>query len=150
MFRGKNIGFVFQSFNLIPMLTCMENIAVPLILNGEERDVAFAKAKELLKLLGLEDRCLSYPNQLSGGQQQRVAIARSFIHNPPLIVCDEPTSSLDHETGKKVLEILKENVGKDHRAIIVVTHDARIFEFADRIVHIEDGKIISDNYNHRS
>jgi len=146
-FRGKNIGFVFQSFNLIPMLNCVENIAIPLILNGTDREQAFAKAKDTIKLLGLEDRCGSYPNQLSGGQQQRIAIARSFIHNPSLIVCDEPTSSLDHETGKKVLEILRENVVKDHRSVIVVTHDIRIFEFADRIVHIEDGLIVSEEKN---
>lgn len=143
IFRGKNIGFVFQAFNLIPMLSCIENISIPLIINGMDRKTAVEKAADILVEFKLEDKIYSYPSQLSGGQQQRVAIARSFIHDPKVIVCDEPTSSLDSETGKSVMQILKEKVLDSQRAIIVVTHDTRIFKYADRIAKIEDGKIIS-------
>jgi putative ABC transport system ATP-binding protein len=142
-FRGKNIGFVFQSFNLIPMLSCSENVAVPLILNGVERNEALTISHEILSRLGLEERTDHFPHQLSGGQQQRIAIARSFVHNPKVIVCDEPTSSLDIDTGKQVMELLKSSVKKYGRTVIVVTHDIRIFPYADRIAKIEEGKIIS-------
>jgi len=138
----KLIGFVFQSFNLIPTLTSSENVAVPLILNGTPKIEAEKKAAELLCTLGLPDKVDTSPQELSGGQQQRVAIARGCIHHPKLIVCDEPTAYLDHETGKKVMEILKKTALKEDRAIIVVTHDPRIVEFADRIVHMEDGRIV--------
>lgn len=140
-FRGKEIGFVFQAFNLIPMLSTTENVAVPLILNGLDPKSAESKAATLLADLGLKDKTHISPSQLSGGQQQRVAIARGCIHEPRLIVCDEPTSYLDHETGLKVMEILKSMALKEGRALIVVTHDPRIFHFADRIIKIEDGKI---------
>lgn len=140
-FRGKEIGFVFQAFNLIPMLSTTENVAVPLILNGVDPKSAESKAAALLADLGLKDKTDISPSQLSGGQQQRVAIARGCIHEPRLIVCDEPTSYLDHETGLKVMEILKSMALKEGRALIVVTHDPRIFHFADRIIKIEDGKI---------
>jgi len=142
-FRGKEIGFVFQAFNLIPMLSCAENAAVPLILNGIEPQAAESKAATLLKELGLADKVDALPPQLSGGQQQRVAIARGCIHEPKLIVCDEPTSYLDHASGVKVMEILKTIALKEGRALIVVTHDPRIFDFADRIVTMEDGQIRS-------
>jgi putative ABC transport system ATP-binding protein len=141
-FRGIHIGFVFQSFNLIPMLTTVENAAVPLILAGKEQKEAEEKAATMLEQLGLGDKLHATPRELSGGQQQRVAIARGCIHAPKLIVCDEPTSALDHETGKKVMELLH-SLKKD-RSIIVVTHDSRIFEYGDRIVHMEDGRIIVD------
>jgi putative ABC transport system ATP-binding protein len=141
-FRGKNIGFVFQSFNLIPMLASRENVAVPLILNGMPLIDAERKAAEMLSLLGIPEKVDALPPELSGGQQQRVAIARGCIHEPKLIVCDEPTAYLDHETGRKVMELLKNTALKEDRALIVVTHDPRIFDFADRIVKMEDGKII--------
>lgn len=140
-FRAKNIGFVFQSFNLIPMLTNEENISIPLILNGTSRQEAVEKAKVLMNELGLSDKIGVTPTQLSGGQQQRIAIARALIHNPPLIVCDEPTSFLDHATGNKIMELLQEMVDKRGITIIVVTHDPRIVPFADQIHHLEDGEI---------
>ncbi|MBP9841059.1 MAG: ABC transporter ATP-binding protein [Simkaniaceae bacterium] len=140
-YRGAHIGFVFQSFNLISTLTAQENVAIPLILNGIPRHEALERAAVFLTDVGLGDRLHSYPKKLSGGQQQRVAIARGCIHNPKIIVCDEPTSALDAETGGKVLTILRDMVLKSDRVLIVVTHDARIYEFADRIVKVEDGAI---------
>jgi len=147
-FRGKNLGFVFQSFNLIPMLSNSENVAIPLLLNHTERHEAIKLAEERLDQFGLGDKVSNFPAQLSGGQQQRVAIARAVIHNPKLIVCDEPTSALDHENGALVLNHLREIVDKENRALIVVTHDSRIFDYADRIVHLEDGNIASEKTNH--
>jgi putative ABC transport system ATP-binding protein len=141
-FRGVNIGFVFQAFNLIPTLTTAENVATPLIINGAKPRAAVSHAREILVQVGFDDRMMrSLPQDISGGQQQRVAIARSLVHNPRLIVCDEPTSALDSETGRKVMELMRQlAVGKD-RALIVVTHDARIFDFADRIAEMNDGVI---------
>ena len=147
-FRGKNLGFVFQSFNLIPMLSNSENVAIPLLLNHTERHEAIKLAEKRLDQFGLGDKVSNFPEQLSGGQQQRVAIARAVIHNPKLIVCDEPTSALDHENGALVLNHLREIVDKENRALIVVTHDSRIFDYADRIVHLEDGNISSEKTNH--
>lgn len=141
-FRAKNIGFVFQAFNLFPSLTAAENTAIPLIIRGMERKIATEKGVELLEKMGLGDRAMAFPTALSGGQQQRVAIARALIHNPRLIVCDEPTSALDGVTGHKIMELMK-NVALDkERALIVVTHDTRIFGFADRIAKMEDGHIV--------
>ena len=149
-YRGQNIGFVFQLFNLIPTLSAAENVAVPLIINGVKRREAIDRACEILSRVGLGDRTYSHPTQLSGGQQQRVAIARAMLHNPKLIVCDEPTSALDHETGHKIMELLHEVAVGIDRALIVVTHDARIFEFADRISKMDDGYIIGvENSNYR-
>jgi putative ABC transport system ATP-binding protein len=140
-FRGENVGFVFQAFNLLPSLTAAENASVPLMINGMARSKAVAKAKEMLAKVGLADRSHSLPSQLSGGQQQRVAIARALVHDPKLIVCDEPTSALDHETGHKVMDLLREVALGDGRSLVIVTHDSRIFEFADRIAHMDDGRI---------
>ena len=141
-FRGKNVGFVFQAFNLIPALTAAENVATPLIINGAKPRAAVDRACEVLRKVGLDDRMMrSMPVDLSGGQQQRVAIGRALVHNPRLIVCDEPTSALDGETGRKVMELLRQLALGADRALIVVTHDARIFEYADRIAQMEDGKI---------
>ena len=142
-FRGKNIGFVFQAFNLIPMLSVEENVSIPLVINGEELDQAKPLARQMLERVGMINKAEALPPQLSGGQQQRIAIARACIHNPSIIVCDEPTSALDHETGSKILTLLKSQVLQPGRTLIVVTHDARIFSFADRIVKVDDGKIIS-------
>jgi putative ABC transport system ATP-binding protein len=141
-FRGHNIGFIFQSFNLIAALTAEENVAIPLILAGVERRRAEEKAKTLLESVGLADKIGISPSQLSGGQQQRVAIARAMIHEPKLIVCDEPTSYLDHATGMKIMDLLKALVTKKKITIIVVTHDPRIMSFADKINHLEDGRIV--------
>jgi len=140
-FRGQNIGFVFQSFNLLPTLSAAENVSVPLLINGESRGRAISKAKDALARVGLGERTKSLPSQLSGGQQQRVAIARALVHLPRLIVCDEPTSALDHETGHKVMELLREVALGDGRSLVIVTHDARIFEFADRIAKMDDGRV---------
>ena len=141
VYRGRNIGFVFQAFNLIPTLTAAENAAIPLLINGMNMDQALARAKERLREVGLEGREGSLPSQLSGGQQQRVALVRSVIHNPRLVVCDEPTSALDGETGRHVMEVLKRLAVGPDRALVIVTHDARIFGFADRIAHMDDGRI---------
>ena len=141
-FRGRSIGFVFQAWNLIPALTAVENVAVPLIINGANRRSATRRASEILGKVGFDDRMMnSFPLDLSGGQQQRIAIARSLIHNPRLIVCDEPTSALDSETGRKVMELMRQLAVGEDRALLVVTHDARIFEFADRIALMADGVI---------
>ena len=140
-FRGQNVGFVFQAFNLLPTLTTVENVAVPLLLLGARRAKAIARALEMLSKVGLEDKIRSLPSQLSGGQQQRVAIARALVHEPRLIVCDEPTSALDHETGGRVMEVLRHTALSSDRALIIVTHDNRIFNFADRIARMDDGRI---------
>jgi putative ABC transport system ATP-binding protein len=141
-FRGTSIGFVFQLFNLLPALSAVENVSVPLLINKMSRKDAEARAHEVLNAVNLGSRLEALPGKLSGGQQQRVAIARALVHNPKLIVCDEPTSNLDHETGRSVMELLRNTARSADRALIVVTHDPRIFDFADRIAHMDDGKII--------
>jgi len=141
LWRGRNVGFVFQAFNLLPTLTAAENVAVPLMILGEGRHAAVKKARDTLAMVGLGDRTHSLPSQLSGGQQQRVAIARALIHHPKLIVCDEPTSALDHETGHVIMRLLKTVALSQDRALVIVTHDARIFGFADRIAKMDDGHI---------
>ena len=144
-FRAENIGFVFQAFNLLPALNAVENIAIPLIINGIHRKEAQRKAHAVLEQVGLAERWRSLPSQLSGGQQQRIAIARALVHSPRLIVCDEPTSALDHTTGHTVMNLLKDVALQHDRALVIVTHDARIFEFADRIAEMDDGHIIKVN-----
>jgi putative ABC transport system ATP-binding protein len=141
-FRGESIGYVFQMFNLLPALSAVENVSVPLLLNGAPRRQAERRAEETLEAVGLGARRDALPAQLSGGQQQRVAIARALVHNPRLIVCDEPTSNLDHVAGHSMMELLRSAARTPNRALIVVTHDPRIFEFADRIARMDDGKII--------
>lgn len=140
-FRGKTIGFVFQAFNLIPTLSAEENVAVPLLIQGVDRKSAISKARILLEQMGLIDKRNVSPRDLSGGQQQRVAVARALVHDPKLIVCDEPTSSLDRETGRQVMELFKKVALADGRTLMIVTHDNRIFHFADRIASMSDGKI---------
>ena len=141
-YRGQNIGFVFQAYNLIPALAAAENVAVPLLLHGAKRSQATERAREVLKQVGFDDRMTgSLPAELSGGQQQRVAIARAMVHNPKLIVCDEPTSALDHDNGQRIMELLRQVALQEGRALVVVTHDARIFGFADRIARMDDGRI---------
>ncbi|HLF97192.1 MAG TPA: ABC transporter ATP-binding protein [Methylococcaceae bacterium] len=140
-YRARNIGFVFQAYNLLPTLTAAENVAVPLIINRTPRREALAKANEVLAGVGLGERSDSLPSQLSGGEQQRVAIARALAHGPRLVVCDEPTSALDHETGRRVMELLRGVALAGDRTLIIVTHDERIFDFADRIARMDDGRI---------
>jgi putative ABC transport system ATP-binding protein len=140
-FRGKNVGFIFQQFNLIPTWTALENVSVPMLLNRHRRAPAEAAAAKLLREVGLGEKLRAHPTELSGGQQQRVAIARALVHEPRLIICDEPTASLDAASGHKVVELLKEVACKPDRCVIVVTHDSRIFRFADRIAEMEDGSV---------
>jgi len=140
--RGEHIGFVFQAFNLMPALSTRENVAVPLLIRGAPRGRALAAADAMLERVGLSARRDALPAQLSGGQQQRVAIARALVHDPRLVVCDEPTSALDHETGHQVMDLLKEVATGPDRALVVVTHDARIFGFADRIARMDDGVVL--------
>lgn len=142
LFRGANVGFVFQAYNLIPSLTVTENVAVPLLITGTSRKEALARAIEILERINLGDKLNALPGTLSGGQQQRVAIARALVHSPRLIVCDEPTSALDADTGRLVMEVLRNTALSSDRAIIVVTHDNRIFNFADRIARMDDGRIV--------
>jgi putative ABC transport system ATP-binding protein len=141
LFRRRNLGFVFQQYNLLPALTASENAAVPLLAAGMKRGEAVDRAKSLLVKLGLEARLDAMPNKLSGGQQQRVALARALVHEPRLIVCDEPTAALDHATGEAVMELLAGSAVHPDRAVIVVTHDNRVYRFADSIAHMDDGRI---------
>lgn len=141
LFRSRHIGFVFQSFNLLPSLTAIENTAIPLIINNMSWNKALEEARDLLKQVGLEERMYALPAQLSGGQQQRIAIARALIHRPKIIVCDEPTSALDHHTGQTIMELMKALSKEYGTTLIIVTHDNRIFEYADRIGKMDDGII---------
>ena len=140
-FRAANIGFVFQQYNLLPALTAAENAAVPLVIAGVPRHKAVAKAAETLTALGMGDKLQSLPRELSGGQQQRVAIARALVHEPRLLVCDEPTAALDAKSGRTVMELLRNVAVQPDRTVIVVTHDSRVFDFGDRIVSMSDGQI---------
>lgn len=152
-FRRDQVGFVYQQFNLLPALTAAENVAVPLVIQGLSRRDALARSKELLGKIGMADRVNNLPGNLSGGQQQRVAIARALIHHPHLLVCDEPTSALDAKTGHTILELLRSIAVEGDRAVIIVTHDSRIFEFADTLARMDDGHIVSidrkNGYDHR-
>lgn len=141
-FRARSIGFVFQQYNLLPALTAAENAAIPLVIAGWRKAPAVAKAAEVLTSIGMGKRINSLPSQLSGGQMQRVAIARALVHDPELLVCDEPTAALDHETGLTVMSLLKESAVRPDRAVVVVTHDNRVFQFGDRIAHMDDGRVV--------
>jgi putative ABC transport system ATP-binding protein len=142
-FRRDNVGFVFQAYNLLPALSAAENAAVPLLIAGWRRGQAVEAAAEVLDTLGLGDKLASLPSELSGGQQQRVAIARALVHEPRLLVCDEPTSALDAENGRITMELIQRIAVQPDRAVIVVTHDSRVYSFADRIASMEDGRIDS-------
>jgi putative ABC transport system ATP-binding protein len=139
--RGRNVGFVFQQFNLVPTVTAQENVAIPLLIQGTPRAEAMARAGEMLRKVGLGGRERSLPLQMSGGQQQRVAIARALAPNPRLLVCDEPTSALDGATGQSVMELVARVAHDDGHAVVVITHDERIYRFANRIVHMDDGRV---------
>lgn len=140
-FRRESIGFVFQTFNLLPALTVQDNVSVPLLLNGVSRRTARARARDALASVGLGKRVNAFPAQLSGGQQQRVAIARALVHNPRLILCDEPTSNLDHQAGQDMMRLLRDVSMNTDRTLLIVTHDPRIIDFADRIAYMDDGII---------
>ncbi len=140
-FRAKNVGFVFQQYNLLPALTAAENVAVPLLIQGVPRSRAIQQAKAVLEKVELAERAAQKPSQLSGGQQQRVAIARALVHEPRLLVCDEPTAALDAKSGQTVMELIREVAVKPGRVVIVVTHDQRIFDYGDRMIEMSDGRI---------
>jgi putative ABC transport system ATP-binding protein len=143
-FRLQNIGFIFQQYNLIPSIDAASNAAVPLIAQGMPREEARERAKVLLDKLNIGNQADKLPRQLSGGQQQRVAIARALVHEPRLVVCDEPTAALDARSGRRVMDLLREVAVAPDRACIIVTHDNRIFDLADRIIVLEDGRITHD------
>jgi putative ABC transport system ATP-binding protein len=149
-FRRENIGFVFQQYNLLPALTAAENVGVPLIIAGRPRHDAVAKARALLDEVGMLDRADALPAHLSGGQQQRVAIARALIHQPRLLVCDEPTAAIDAALGQSVMQLIRNVAVQPDRAVIVVTHDSRVFHFGDRIVRMSDGRVEKVERNHVS
>jgi len=140
-FRSESVGFVFQAFNLLPSLTAVENISIPLLLNGISRRKAMERARHTLVSVGLDKRENALPAQLSGGQQQRVAIARALVHSPSLILCDEPTSNLDHQAGQDMMVLLRGIAMNPDRTLLIVTHDPRITDFADRIAYMDDGVI---------
>ncbi len=146
-FRRRNLGFVFQQYNLLPSLTAAENAAVPLLADGVPYGRAVARANEMLARLEMSHRVDARPAELSGGQQQRVAIARALVHAPALLICDEPTAALDAQTGHAVMEMLSSAALSPDRAVIVVTHDNRIFPFAHVITHMEDGRITHTENN---
>ena len=140
-FRLDKVGFVFQDYHLFPRLTTAENVAIPLILKKVNWNEALKVAAEYLDVVGLRDKMNLPPVKLSGGEQQRVAIARAMVSHPDILIFDEPTASLDGDTGKRIVSFIKEKVLNDKRCIIIVTHDNRIFSYADRIMNMEDGKI---------
>lgn len=143
-FRLDTIGFIFQQYNLIPTLTAEENAAVPLVAAGMKRGPAVERGHAMLEKLNIADQAKKLPRQLSGGQQQRVAIARALVHEPRLVVCDEPTAALDARSGRRVMDLLREVALAEDRAVIIVTHDNRVFDLADRILVMEDGRITHD------
>ena len=140
-FRLNTIGFVFQDYHLFPRLTTAENVAIPLILKQHNWGESIIEAKEYLDIVGLKNKGEILPVKLSGGEQQRVAIARAIISKPEILILDEPTASLDGDTGKMIIAFVKEKILNKSRCIIIVTHDARINEYADRILHMEDGHL---------
>ncbi len=141
-FRAKTIGFIFQQFNLIPTLSVAENVGIPLLIQGVPNSKALKRSRAILDLVGLGDRWKERPSKLSGGQQQRVAIARALVHEPPLVICDEPTAALDARNGEIVLDLFRQVARSEDRAVIIVTHDNRIFSYADRISRMDDGEIV--------
>ncbi len=140
-FRARNLGFIFQQFNLIPTLTALENVSVPPLIQGVGYREAERRAMKALEWVGIADHASFRPANMSGGQQQRVAIARALVHEPQVILCDEPTSSLDSENGRMVMGLLRKAAGQKDRVVLVVTHDNRTYGFADRMAEMEDGRI---------
>jgi putative ABC transport system ATP-binding protein len=140
-FRLNKVGFVFQDYHLFPKLSTVENVAIPLILRKQDWDKSIESAMQVLEVVGLANRAPLPPLKLSGGERQRVAIARAIVGRPDLLIFDEPTASLDGVTGRRIIQFVKDNILNDKRCILIVTHDNRIFEFADRIIELEDGKI---------
>src|SRR3954466_12203547 len=146
--RGAKVGFVFQSFQLIPTLTALENVQVPLELRGDAG--ADIRARELLRRVGLGDRTHHFPTQLSGGEQQRVAIARAFSNSPRILFADEPTGNLDSDTGGRIVELLESLNRESHSTVVLVTHDAALANRAQRIIRLSDGRVVSDSETERA
>ena len=147
--RGKTVGFIFQQFNLIPTLSAMENVMLPMEFIEENPSIIKKRAKELLTMLGLGDRIHHKPSELSGGQQQRVAIARALANNPDVVLADEPTGNLDSTTGKFVMDFLGNLNKKQGKTIILITHDLHLIKYAKRVVHLKDGEIVKGTKNGR-
>ncbi len=142
--RRKNIGFIFQSYHLFPTLNVRDNVQLVLDVRGERTAAAVSKAKEALATVGLAHKAASRPRELSGGEQQRVAIARALVSNPSVLLADEPTSALDRQNGEAIMKVLAQIAKNSSRGVLIVTHDPRMLRFADRIVHIEDGRITGE------
>jgi putative ABC transport system ATP-binding protein len=142
--RRDHIGFVFQSYRLLPTLTAVDNVRLALDVRGETGNTAIAKARNALLIVGLSHKENAFPSDLSGGEQQRVAIARAIVGNPSAILADEPTGALDSENGLAIMTILARIARDPHRAVLVITHDPRVLPFADRIIHLEDGRILGE------
>lgn len=145
--RGKKIGFIFQSFHLIPSLSALGNVALPMMFQNIGKFEREKRAKELLESVGLGDKLNNLPGQLSGGQKQRVAIARALANDPEVILADEPTGNLDSKTGEDILKLLRELQRKENKTLIIVTHDDKIAKQADRIAHLSDGKVVKISKN---
>jgi len=143
IFRRRKIGFVFQNYNLVPILSIYENIVLPVELDGRKADKAYVK--EIVRMLGIEDKLNSLPGQLSGGQQQRVAIARALVSKPAIILADEPTGNLDSKTTQEVLGLLKLTGERFHQTIVMITHNEALAQLCDRVIHIEDGRVVDDS-----
>ncbi len=141
--RGRKIGFVFQQFNLIPILTALENVKLPMIFQDTPEEIREERARELLRLVNLEHRMHHKPTELSGGEQQRVSIARALANNPEVILADEPTGNLDSKTGNDILKLLEDLHKKEGKTIIMVTHDTSLSRYANKVVHLKDGQCIS-------
>lgn len=146
--RGKKIGFIFQTFNLIPSLNAMENVFLPMTFQGYQENEKYKRAKELLTRVGLGERMHHRPSQLSGGERQRVAVARSLANNPEMVLADEPTGNLDSKTGKQIMQLLTDLNRKDGKTIVLVTHDLNIAKGAERVIKLKDGKVIEDIKNY--
>ena len=142
LFRRRHVGFVFQFFNLIPTLTVEENLRLPLELNGRPRETARARVRSVLADVGLVDRESAFPEHLSGGEQQRVAVARALVHEPLLVLADEPTGNLDLDTGRRVLELLDRLTRRAGRTMVMATHSQEVVGLADRIFHLQDGRLV--------
>ena len=144
LLRREHVGFVFQSFHLFPSLSATDNVRLALDIRGEPSRMARTKSREALAKVGLPHKTLAFPRELSGGEQQRVAIARAIVGNPSIILADEPTAALDGENGHAIMKILAEIAKEQGHAVLIVTHDPRLLPFADRVVHIEDGRIVRE------
>jgi putative ABC transport system ATP-binding protein len=147
--RGKKIGFVFQQFNLVPILDALRNVTLPMIFQDVSEEKRIARAKELLRLVGLKERVTHKPTELSGGEQQRVAISRALANDPDIILADEPTGNLDSKTGKQIMEIISKLHKEEGKTIILVTHDVNLLKYAYRTIYLKDGMVIKDNHKKR-